>query len=99
MDTLKKNMLQFDNKISAANTLYKNIATNDTVNNIIAVGVAGDSINAVSMYLSRDMTRLLESTSFESAYIYFRDLGEVISTTHTDDAASFFQYYYKDSGI
>ena len=99
MDTLNKNMLQFDNKISAANTLYKNIATNDTVNNIIAVGVAGDSINAVSMYLSRDMTRLLESTSFESAYIYFRDLGEVISTTHTDDAASFFQYYYKDSGI
>ena len=28
MDTLNKNMLQFDNKISAANTLYKNIATN-----------------------------------------------------------------------
>ena len=98
IDTLNKNMFRFDNELSDANTLYKNIASNSTVNKVIS-GNADIRDNTAAMYLSKDMSKLLEATAFEGAYIYFRDSREVISTTHTDDAETFFRYYYAGSDI
>lgn len=99
MENLDKIAFSTDHTLALANNFYTSLSANTKISNLIFDDITTEIQDELSIQLGQELKRLLSTTDFSGAYIYFQSGDFVVSHNQKDSSKAFFNFFYHETDL
>lgn len=96
---LSKIVVNLDHDLALSNKFYVSLSSNDNIRNLIYQENPPAVQDKLAISLSQELNKLLATTNFSNAYIYFNTQNLVVSKNYRNTPKAFFDYFYQGTDL